>query len=531
MLDKAVVLQQLELDLLIASVSKLDPSVAMAVSNIPQNHTAITNYIKLVSPELLDVSQKYASIGIQTIQKEAPDILNQVNQEQVGNVLKHLTSISPGILDKAFKVASSEVTYAVTDLLSSGALQSSLALIGEVGILAIAEIASGFPFLGPLKGIMAGITETMKDHALSSRQLKKLEQNCNEVYSMLACFGATLQPMIEKRPSLLKPLISALEDCHQLIQSVKQKGGFMKWLSAKETVKQISEYDNNVSRAMQTLQTHMQLTMMTESRISERIDSSAEFDEVKAMLKDLSKQREAGVNLNPEALAKLAEMTNEPYENIMSAVGNLSADLAMFAARNDSMQQKILDQSIRTNYQMDSSRAFAGEQLNSHDEQIQALRRQQDRQTAMVFSDVKQNAYLAARSKEGFNNGEPFMIVHCKGIGLDTLDNRDGFHGVDGEPGISLPPAASGMNGGPGLYGGHAMRGSGGTRGTDATHGSNGKEAENFEVHVKKESVLGDDVIYLIKIVYMYSINEERIQVNKKSRIFINGKGGDGGRG
>lgn len=530
-MDKAVVLKELELDLLLASVAKLDKSVAVGVNGIvPRDAIRIKNYIKLISPDLLSASEKYVSVAISSIQKEAPGVLDQVTQEQAGDVLKYVMSVTPGILDQAFTLASSQVAYAVSELLSNGAVLAGLKAAGELGLVAIAEIASGFPFLGPVKSIMSGITEAMKDKAVSTRQLQKLQENCNEVYGTLASFAATIQPMVDKRPTLLQPLTSALKDCYDLVLTVKQKGSFMKYITAKETVKSIAEYDNDVSRAMQTLQTHIQLTMMSETRLTERIDSSAEFDVVKSMLADLARQREGGENPQ-ELLKKLAEQTNESYEEVMNVVGNQMATAAMYQERNDTMHQKILEQTTRTNYELDSSKNFAHDRLNNQDEILQRMKQQQDRQAAMVYCDVKQNAYLAARVAQCVSASDPFIVVHCRGVGLNSLDNRDGFHGRDGACGITSSPAPSGTTGAAGMFGGHALRGGAGQRGGDATHGLSGREAENFEVHIAVESEIENDVIYAIKIVHGYDVNEERVQVRKRTRIVIHGKGGDGGNG
>lgn len=527
---KSAVFQELEVEVLLKCIGQVDKSVASALSFLPKDIDTINNYVKVIAPSVLETSQKLAASTMDTIQKGVPE-LSQLSEEHLGHALQFILAKSPGILDQAFSFASSDIPGIVGNILESGAVQDALKTAGAIGMQAAGELAKSLPFLGPLGSIVGAIGTAMQSKSANDRQLKKIHENINEIFLNLSTYSHKLVPLLEKRPGALQPLISSMNEVHELILKVNNRNGLFKLLTSQETQKRLSEYDNNVTRAMQTLQSQMNFEMLPSDKLNQRMQDSTGLDELKALIEGVAKQREEGQTLDPNDLKKISEMCNESYETVADEMSLLRTEMKLEFQHNRSMQDKILESTLRTNQQLDNSKNFAHDRLNEQEEKLKRVMAQQDRQGVSMYSDVKQTAYLATRTGVCVSANEPFLLVHCKGVGFDSLDNRDGFHGRDADTTAVSYPAQSGNNGAAGMPGGHAMKGVAGENGRDATHGSSGKDAENFEVHLSVESRTEDEVVYSIKTVHGYEIEESRVQVKKKTRIIIHGSGGNGGNG
>jgi hypothetical protein len=442
--------------------------------------TSAISYFQQHAPNELQDAAAHAGITAEElsaiIAKEMPvavGALGQVGNEALGGLPTFALMIKSKVgaisqnLPGATKLVGDHIASAA-GAISSVVTVDTVAQVTSIALGVLGTAAAAFPFLLPLQIAMKDIGNAVQRATYNRETADILGKRCADCTVLAVEMAPKLEKITknaDEREESLKPLIEALDECTDFLNKFTKKGFISVMITWKNDDRSLMNLDKKVTNAIQNLSLRI-----NGYQIDQQFEDSDKLDKIfKLMEKIPVEGLSQPTTIDPKILAEVARQagcaTATEISSELQEVGfeleKIQSAVAEIAGKLDKIDHKLDDMTNLLSQTLESQRKQDAE-LKNMVMQSQAEIRRENQKTLQimmqmksggaaitkVFSTNQQAKQLARRATEiGASPGVGLIIIHSHGVGLNTLVNVNGAHGINGRMGTGKVNGSNGGNG------------------------------------------------------------------------------------
>jgi hypothetical protein len=435
---------------------------------------------------------------------------------------------------------------------------NDVANVMTMALNVVGTTAAVFPFLLPLQIALRDIGNSVQQATYNRESADILGKRCAECSLLANDMAPKIKLASETSKSdqswFLQPVIDAINECTMFLDKFTKKGFLRVMLSWKNDGRSLTLLDKKVTDSIQNLSIRLDGT-----QIDLHLSNADKLDQLFNILTNESKnnRKKGNKRLDAGVLADVAtqagctsasEVSSElesvgvKLDEINKTVNKLFGKVEVIDKKIDLISEKLTSEFA---IQKEDTNQLKNILLQTHAENkkrenmtLAAMRAIAEHKPLVQhkFSTKDQMQYLAKRAKEALSMTELHHIVlHPYGVGTKSRKKNNGRNGRKGSNGTSHGTAPDGVSGGYRCTdGGDGHDGNDGGEGQRGEAGEDGVDTPEFQITIE---FLSEDAAkgvrkYRIEHAGPNGKDETTIHISYKNTfLFIDGKGGNGGRG